>query len=122
MKDPLKGLPTFLREIAETTKAEIAWRLMETFGGTKLYIPKVIDKDHELSKALGFENAQSLIKNFGGIVEDIPNGAALRSKKIAIHEMEGSTKKIARELGVTERWVRMVKNPTLDERQEKLFD
>lgn len=119
----LRGLPPILIEIAEATgKPEIAWAILQELGGTKLYIPKKAQKNKALVRILGEENAALLSKHFGGILEDIPNCAALNSKKIAILDMEGTTKEIALKLKCTERYVRSVKNPPIDKDQLSLFD
>jgi len=48
------------REIAETIGVSLADRLMASFGGTDLYIPRKIADDHPICRALGREGADRL--------------------------------------------------------------
>lgn len=86
----------------------VALELARDFGGTRLHFPKRARQASKLSRALGFEIARTLCQTYGGTYRDIPRFAAKR--KLAIARSDGSAPQVAREFGVTERYVRIVRN------------
>lgn len=108
MTDPLDLLPPLLREIAEATSVKTALTLARDFGGTRFHFPHRARPADKLSRAVGFEAARILVGRYGGTYRDLPRWAARR--KLAIANATGSAPKIAREYGVTERYVRRVRN------------
>ncbi|MCG8434052.1 MAG: hypothetical protein MJA83_08485 [Gammaproteobacteria bacterium] len=117
----LADLPPFLREVAELTTLGTALTLARDYGGTRQYIPKRPAADRWLAAAVGMAAAQILARAYGDRHVDIPRFAARR--RMAIAQAEGTGAEIARLYGVTERYVRMIRNasPSSDDRQGSLF-
>lgn len=115
----MRGWPAALVRIAEVTSTAAALKLVDAFGGTSIYVPQSITSEDRLALILGAEAAVALAEAFGGDRLDIPTMAFARHRKAMIIQAEGSARVVARRLGVTERYVRMVRNAgsTHDPRQ-----
>ena len=118
-----RGWPARLVEIADLIGDAAALRLVAAFGGLRIYIPAQPKPDQALWQAVGESAAHLLAERYGSAEVEIPSGAALRSKKIAILAARCSGRQIARDIGATERYVRKVRNAgkLADERQADLF-
>lgn len=98
-----------ITEVAETIGVRLTLRLVEVFGGLEISFPLRPADDHPVIVALGKEDGYAICKFMGGSAMSVPH---LRPRKnaradIARLEADGLTRKqIARELGLTERWVR----------------
>lgn len=105
------GWPARLLEVAEEIGAAAALLLVERFGGISLYIPTVqaLKRDHLLVRALGLEAATQLCKARGGEHVEVPTLYYARSKKVRIVNATGSTRAIAMRYGVTESYVRRLR-------------
>lgn len=110
----MRGWPAVLVEIADATSTATALKLVDAFGGTSLYVPKEINHDHRLALIVGSEAATVLAEYYGGDRLEVPGLASARHRKSLIVETEGSAREVARQLGVTERYVRMVRNAGSD--------
>lgn len=104
--------PPLLQELADTIGREPALVLAEEFGGISEYIPQTAKANHKFAKQIGMERMSILCETYGGIWMTIPKGVNLEPKKPQIEKMLGtkSGRQIARELGVSERYVRRVAN------------
>jgi len=125
-----RGWPQRLIEIADAIGDAAALRLVASFGGQRVYIAKHAAAGQLVADAIGVAEADALARRFGGEELEVPRAAALRSRKAAILDTAGSSNVVARQLGVTERYVRMTRNAggagpdasrPADDRQGSLF-
>jgi hypothetical protein len=109
-----------LSNLVELLGADVAMILMETYGGTRLPVPKVIPADHELRKILSSDDIKRLITYFAGSSLLVP---LARSWRAPIYRRQGLTfREIARKLGCTETAAyRYLAAAKIDERQMALF-
>lgn len=117
-------LPLSMLEIAETVGFDAAIVIMDNFGGLdSVYIPRMAREDHKMAQLIGFENYKKICKEFGGQRIFIPRGAFRRLKKSLILEADGkiSKRKLCKILGVSQRYVRKIKNEIADDKQGCLF-
>lgn len=87
---------------------ELAHRLEYHFAGTRIYIPSEPHENHILVRMLGRGAAEKLGAKFGGDAIDIPNRSRRERRIARIRELAGQgmiRSAIAREVGVTERYV-----------------
>lgn len=98
-----------IQMIAAELGDELAARLEYHFAGTRIYIPVEPGENHILTRMLGRDAARTLGAKFGGDVIDIPMGkhrGRKRREMIArLHAQGMINSAIAREVGVTERYV-----------------
>ena len=120
------NLPELLQEFAiATDNISIALKLSAAYGGQNIYVPKKLKEDHFLIKCLGQDAANILVDLRGGEKVDIPNCKIFNALKSHIIKSVGSNRNVAKEFGVTERYVRMCRNGRgsgYDTRQQNLFD
>ncbi len=121
--DFMRGWPASLVEIAEVIGPGATLNLVDLHRGADYcYVPKTLYEDHRIVQAIGIEAAGKLIAEFGGIKLTMPVMAGARARKSLIATAAGRTIDIARQFGVTSRWVRMVRNrPANDPRQIDMF-
>lgn len=118
----MRGWPASLVEIAEVIGATATLRLVDAYGGTVCYVPNAIDAKHRLAQAIGLAAAQGLVARYCGEKIEVPVLHVARTRKALIAQAEGGVAEVARALGVTRRWVRMVRNAGAgDPRQIELF-
>lgn len=75
-------------------------RLAEAFGGTRLYIPHSLDKQHAIARAIGVDAAQILVDRLAPDVVSVP--LAREERALHYRECGKSNAEIARALGMTE--------------------
>lgn len=100
-----------LPELAALIGTDMAKTLCTVRGGTPLYVPASADAGHALAKIIGVRGMQMLCAEYGCRYITVPNGRKQEPHKGAIMERlerGQSHARIALELGVTERYVRMV--------------
>ena len=100
-----------LPELTGILGKDMAKTLCVVRGGVELYIPKAASATHDLARIVGMHGMVVLCAEFGGQTITVPNGKHPEPQKQAIVkrlEIGHSQRKIALELGVTERWVQMV--------------
>lgn len=115
-------LPVSMQEIAELIGVKNAIALMDNIGGLeKYYIPKNPKIEHELAKIIGLDNLVKLSEQFGGDEISFPKGSFRDLKKSRIFDAKGSARAIAKRLGVTQRYVRKVRNLNANDNQGDLF-
>ena len=79
---------------------EEAFKIVETYGGTRVYVPNEFKSTSAIAKEIGAERATMLIPLFGGNVITVP---IARAWKVIVYRERGmSMKKIALKLGCCE--------------------
>lgn len=106
----MRGWPASLVEIAEVIGVPAALHLVDAFGGGVCYVPARLDETNRLAQAIGPQAAQLLVARYAGEKLEIARLQVARTRKAVIAGAEGSVAEVARTLGVTRRWVRMVRN------------
>jgi Homeodomain-like domain len=91
----------FIQLIGEEATA----KLIERFGGTRLYIPHCPTPEDALAQAVGVESALKLSRSFGGERVEVPNPPPRRMRILAMRAAGHSVESIARALGCTRRRV-----------------
>lgn len=123
-------LSPFLYGLSELIGLSKAMMLVETYGGTPLYVPQTVSDDHKLALLIGLDAAKELAKAYPGETIPIPLSitgdhamqAARRRQRIRELKEKGlSHTQIARELRTTDRTVRKVLGAEVDDRQQGLF-
>lgn len=86
---------------------------MNSLGGLQVKVPAKPPRAQRsiFARALGEEAARIMVELFGGCIIEIPNGARLRAeqRRAAILIHPGRHGEVARDIGVTRRWVRVVR-------------
>lgn len=119
-----QGWPASLQDIAELIGVAATLRLVDAYGGSVLYVPMTLDPGHRLVQSIGPKAAAELVRVYGAEKVEVPVLRVARSRKALIAGAEGKTREVARTIGVTERYVRMVRNDRKrpDDRQSDLLD
>jgi hypothetical protein len=97
--------PSMLEELVNLIGHDAAARLIEIFGGTRLYVPHSPHEDDLLSGSLGPEAALKLASIYGGDRIEVPNPTPRRARILELRETGCSVDAIARKLGCTRRRV-----------------
>lgn len=106
----IRPWPIGVRRIAAVIGAKEALRLVEVFGGTEdHHIPKNASPDHPFARVIEYKDLQKLCNALGPCRLEIPRGIHLKPKKLQILEAGGSSREVARKLGVSQRYVRKVR-------------
>jgi Mor family transcriptional regulator len=120
-------LPPLLQELVALIGLTATMKLVERYGGVRLYVPKrAPDQDHELVQLIGTEAVSKLVAAYGGEVHfDVPLAQralrAVRSTQIRIKRATCSVRELALEYRTTERNIRLICNDDDDDRQPALF-
>lgn len=121
-------LPSILQDMAELIGLPATLKLVEAYGGVRLYIPKRFDPDHPLVKLVGHAHAAKLCESYGGELHfDIPRAvAATRAARDARMRNDRALGATHRELALryvlTERQIRnILGDDEEDDRQVGLF-
>lgn len=120
----IDDLPMSLVDIAETLGLRVALALIEHFGGLEVKFPVAPKPDHPVIKALGAEDGRALCEFLGGLQIYVPHARparTLRNEVLALQNAGLDRAAIARQLGVSQRYVRMLINQRPDDRQLSLF-
>jgi Mor family transcriptional regulator len=115
----LEDLPGRLREIAERIGLPATIRLVEGWGGTRLYVPEKIEPHHLLAQRLGCEAARQLSRLYAREIIDIPRAVraakAIRDREIIERLDAGdSAPALARAHGLTERAIWKIRRRVID--------
>lgn len=89
----------------ELIGAEATAKLIERFGGTRVYVPHSPTPGDALAQTVGVEPALKLARTFGGERVEVPNPPPRRTRIIAMRAAGQSIESIARSLGCTRRRV-----------------
>lgn len=121
-------LPGILQELADLIGLPGTLKLVEAYGGVRLYVPKKIDAAHELARLIGLDHATTLAETYGGEDHfDIPRAVAAtraaRDSRIRADRAAGMThRELALRYGLTERQIRnILGDEGEDDRQVGLF-
>ncbi|TXG98581.1 MAG: hypothetical protein E6R08_04030 [Nevskiaceae bacterium] len=118
-----RGWPNRLIEIAELIGTGPTLNLIDAYRGRDYcYVPKGVTPDSSLAQIIGPENAAKLSQRWAGEKLFLPELASARHRKRLIAQAEGRTSDVAREFGVSARWVREVRQGARpDSRQMDMF-
>lgn len=99
-------------------------RLVEAFGGTRLFVPVKMSSAHDIAKAIGIEAALKMSERLAPDVIRVPLARELRARHYRARGQ--SNAQIARALGITENGVeklfaRMTDAPAKGSNQLSLF-
>ena len=103
-------LPESVREMAEVIGLEAALGVVRRFGGTRLWLPLVVEADHPLAREIGLAQAKRLGEYYRLESITVPSckGAfrVLRNERITRRYRAGETAAVlAREYGLHERMI-----------------
>lgn len=127
-------LPGVAQEIADVIGRDVALRLIGQLprsGSRKwrvnLYVPKRVYPDHQLVRAIGWQAANALCKEFGGMILQPSNCSFLhrefRNREVRRMHGEGATlAQIADAVGLTQRQIRNIVEETAPEEKPPLND
>jgi Mor family transcriptional regulator len=107
-------LPVLLRDFVHLIGITATMRLVEEYGGTRIYIPKRdITEDHELAHIIGLAHLRTLARVYGGEKHfELPKAshalAAIRRREIIASYGPKSLRQLAREYRLTERRVSQI--------------
>jgi Mor family transcriptional regulator len=108
-------LPSLLQDIANTIGFDAAMKLVERFGGTRIYVPRPQSMawNHPLSEALGSPDAVRLAHAFQGEAVEIPLATDAqrfrRDVEIVSAYSQGATQReLAQKYRTSERNVRKI--------------
>jgi Homeodomain-like domain len=94
-----------LQELVDLIGRDAVAKLIDIFGGTRLYIPHSPQDDDLLTGSLGPEAALKLARIYGGDRIEVPNPTPRRARILELRETGCSIDAIARNLGCTRRRV-----------------
>ena len=94
-----------LEELVSLIGKDAAAKLIDIFGGTRLYVPHSPHDDDLLTGSLGAEAALKLASIYGGDRIEVPNPTPRRARILELRETGCSVDAIARTLGCTRRRV-----------------
>ncbi len=123
----IEDLPGILRDLVNLIGLTGTLKLVEHYGGVRLYVPVKFDPEHRLVKLLGAEAALKLIEAYGGEEHfDVAKAEralrAVRNREIRAEYAHKSRRQLARERDLTERQIgNIVAGAELDDGQEELF-
>jgi Mor family transcriptional regulator len=105
-------LTGILREIEEIAGRQAALTIADKFGGTRVYLPAHVQKEHWLTQCVGMAAAQKIARQLSsphGLTVTIPIGPNFqieRDRKIASALNSGkSAQQLAKQLRVTMRTI-----------------
>ncbi|HXG29577.1 MAG TPA: Mor transcription activator family protein [Nevskiales bacterium] len=105
-------LPPSLHDLVEVIGLRAALALVERWGGTRVYIPEhAPGSDHPLAQQIGQEATRKLCRAYAGETMSVPRAyralraALYRQIRHDYHQRGRSAAELAREHGMTERWV-----------------
>lgn len=95
-------------DLAVVIGADAARAMMARLAGGSLYVPRTAGAAHPLTALLGEDRAQRLCDYYHGVRLDFPISASKRRRALDLKAGGASNRDIARELWITERYVRMI--------------
>jgi hypothetical protein len=100
------------QQINELIGSEATRKLCLVIGGVSHYIPKKAKPEHRFARLIGTEAFEALCADFGGTRLTLPTLNELKTKshrvRMLLREGGWSVRKIAEEVGCTERYASMV--------------
>lgn len=110
--DQWDGWPASLRELADIIGDKAALELQGARAGTRMYVPKRPTQKSPLAQIIGLREARLLaVSGYGGEYLVVPTGVLMKARvrRRAIEAAEGFPSDVARRFGVSERWVRKIR-------------
>lgn len=120
-------LEPILQDIVELIGLHHTMKLVQAYGGVRLYVPKLeLENDHSLVQLIGATAAKKLQAMYGGETHfDIPKAEralrAVRDTEIRNKRPHTSVRLLALEHHLTERNIRYICGELEDDRQVGLF-
>lgn len=129
MEIDIADLPPSAAEIVSAVGIEAALRLVDAWGGLRLYVPHYMTEDHSLVNLLGGDSADRLAAHFGGERIQVPRCLqalrAMRNARIRRARHDGATPaELALTHGLTERQIYAIlaaDTESADDRQQSLL-
>ncbi|MGE4406442.1 Mor transcription activator family protein [Pseudomonas sp.] len=129
MEIDIDQLPQSAAEIVDVVGVEATLRLVEAWGGVRLYVPQQMPEDHLLVSTLGRGEADQLAERYGGDTIQIPRCLhalrAVRNCRIRAERHDGASPALlALRYGLTERQVYAIiaaADEPVDDRQQSLL-
>ncbi len=129
MEIDIDQLPQSAAEIVEVVGVEAALRLVEAWGGIRLYVPQQMPEDHLLVSTLGRDESDELAKCYGGECIQVPRCLhalrAVRNCRMRRERAKGdSPALLALRYRLTERQVYSIlaaADEPVDEKQQSLL-
>lgn len=112
-------LPPLLRALVQAIGLGPAMRLLEARGGTRIRIGQSPSDCQALAEILQPDEVAAVVRIWAGTRKDLPklNKTLAQLRDLAIQADQRPLAEIARDYGLTMRWVRFIRN---DERYERL--
>ncbi len=110
---PTPALPETLTAMAHIIPRAAVLKIVDRFGGTRVYVARQPGADNELAQLIGLSAARLLGGHYGGEFVEVPRASALR-RALRNHEMQRlresgySLAKLARKYCMTQRQVRRI--------------
>ncbi|NKB37881.1 MAG: hypothetical protein GKR93_12065 [Gammaproteobacteria bacterium] len=120
-------LPKTTREIVEVIGLPSTILMVEHYGGTELWVPEKIDRNHDLAKTIGLESAAKLCHHFSReklLIDKCESAMnAIRNAEIVRRYQSGDTaKSLGKEFNLHERMIWYILSDTpKDSNQIHLF-
>lgn len=106
----IEDLPDTLAQVAEVIQLPATLRLVEHFGGSRVYVPMKASQGHPLIRLIGASRASALCARFGGqhinVAHLVHRQLRTRDEEIQRGRASGlSARELARRFGISERQV-----------------
>lgn len=116
LDDNAEELPSTLRVMVELIGPVATAKLVDRFGGLRIYIPGKAERGHPIAELIGFENMQKLCDEYkyegSGMRLTLPCASNLviaeRNKRIRSEYGPKTTRQLAIEHGVSERQIERI--------------
>lgn len=124
----LSVMPPLMREICKTIGVTDGLKLIEAYGGRRLYVNSTACPDCPLARVISMEALQKLVARFAGARLHLTkiDKVHIQLKHRLLHEMKAAKKPasaIAETLGYSERRVyQLTSKPLVDEKNRDLFE
>jgi Mor transcription activator family len=104
------GVPQSFTDLVEAVGHDMAMVIVNTYGGTRVCVPKVFKALHPLTELLGIEQARRLSEQLGGMNLSIPSlrKQRLQERNVEIRrEYDGGTtvRELVRKYELTDRQI-----------------
>lgn len=121
-------LPEVIQDLEQIIGLPSALKLVEAYGGVRLYVPKHVDETHSLSKLIGHSQAEKLVQVYAGDWIVMPRCEVILRKKrnaelFKMRAQGASARDLALAFALTERyvWSLLADGPAGDDKQLLLF-
>ncbi|MDB5802293.1 MAG: Mor transcription activator family protein [Rhodocyclales bacterium] len=118
-------LPAEIRAMCTVIGITAVMKLVEIYGGARLYIPASVSEDHPLAQLIGYDSALALAKEFGQdrpeITRCLEALRAVRNARICKEARHKSQPELARQYRLTQRMIRIILDGLEDDMQQELF-